>query len=259
MTCSATARKDRPSLRTMLNGRVPLIEEGWALPEEWAAASLPAADMEGARRTVEATVGRLEAARLMAACEAFTTLCRSVNRERKEGRVHPLDVADYPRLLEALEDLDGRDRVPQETRDLIADWREADGKWREERRETGTVVARARTLAHAGNALALGHADDPDAVAWRAEASTLLTAAKAMLADGSLKARHLDALANARRDLAAAVAAIEATLHALARAALLQRVKEIESRAQALARRLDDDRRRRRDRGPSRRRPQPLR
>ena len=257
-----------------------LIDEGRALPEEWAAASLPAADMAGARGAVEAAIHRLEAAQVMAACEAFTALCRSVNGERKKGHVHPLDAADYPRLLEALEDLAGRDAVPQETRDLIADWREADRRWRKERRETEAVVARARTLAHAGEALAVRQADDPDAVAWRAEASTLLAAAKAMLAVDTLKS-HLDALANARRDLSAAVAAIETTQHALARTALLQRVKEIESRAHAagqlpldhpdwpdmleaiarsvaeapedaavrsLVRRLDDDKRWRRDR-----------
>ena len=259
-----------------------LIEEGRALPQAWAAASLPAADMEGAEGAVEAALHRLEAAQLTAACQAFTALCRSVNRERKEGHVHPLDAADYPRLLEALEDLAGRARVPQATRDLMDGWRAADREWMEERHETGAAVARARTLAHTGDALALGHADDPDAVAWRAEADTLLTAARAMLADGTLKARHLDAVKGTRRDLEAAVAAIESTLKALARAALLQRVTEIESRAQAagqlaldladwpgmleaisgavadgapedgtaraLARRLDDDRRWRRDR-----------
>ena len=147
-----------------------LIEEGRALPEEWAAASLPQADMEGAEGAVEAALHRLEAAQLTAACQAFTALCRSVNGERKAGRVHPLDTADYPRLLEALEDLAGRARVPQATRDLMDGWREADRKWTEERHETGAAVARARALAHAGDALALGHADDPDAVAWRAEA-----------------------------------------------------------------------------------------
>ena len=259
-----------------------LIEEGRALPEEWAAASLPQADMEGAEGAVEAALQRLEAAQLTAACQAFTALCRSVNGERKAGRVHPLDTADYPRLLEALEDLAGRARVPQATRDLMDGWREADRKWTEERHETGAAVARVRALAHAGEALALGHADDPDAVAWRAEADTLLTAVRAMLADDTLKARHLDAVPGAKADLAAAVATIETTLKALARAALLQRVKEIESRAQtsgqlpldltdwpgmleaisgavadgapadgtvrALASRLDDDRRWRRDR-----------
>ena len=259
-----------------------LIEEGRALPEAWAAASLPQADMEGAEGAVEASLHRLEAASLTAACQAFTALCRSVNGERKAGGVHPLDTADYPRLLEALEDLAGRDRVPQATRDLMDGWREADRKWTKERRETDAAVARARALAHAGDALALGHADDPDAVAWRAEADALLTAARVMLADDTLKARHLDALTNARRDLTAAVATIETTLRALDRTALLQRVKEIESRAQtsgqlpldhpdwpgtleaiaksvadgapadgtvrALARRLDDDRRWCRDR-----------
>ncbi|MCE2520764.1 MAG: relaxase domain-containing protein [Alphaproteobacteria bacterium] len=259
-----------------------LIEEGRALPEEWAAASLPEADMEGARGAVEAVIHRLHAAQVTAACQAFDALCRSVNGERKEGHVHPLDAADYPRLLEALEDLAGRQGVPQETRDLMDGWRVADRRWRNERRETATAVARARTLAHAGDALGVGHAGAPDAVTWRAEADALLTAAKAILADDTLKARHLDALTNARRDLAAAVAAIETTLRALDRAALLQRVTEIESRAnaagqlpldlpewpsmleviseavaggapedgtmRALARRLDDDRRWRRDR-----------
>ena len=257
-----------------------LIEEGRALPEEWAAASLPQADMEGAEGAVEAALHRLEAAQLTAACQAFTALCRSVNRERKAGRVHPLDAADYPRLLEALEDLAGRARVPQATRDLMDGWREAGRRWREERRETDTVVAKARALAEAGRTRAA--ADDPDTQAWRTEASALLTAARAMLADDTLKARHLDAVPGAKADLEAAVAAIETTLKALARAALLQRVTEIESRAQAagqlpldlpdwpgmleaisgavtdgapvdgtvraLARRLDDDRRRRRDR-----------
>ena len=259
-----------------------LIEEGSALPADWAAASLPGDDMEGAEGAVKAAVSRLEAAQLTAACQAFTALCRSVNGERKEGHVHPLDAADYPRLVEALEDLAGRARVPQATRDLMDGWREADRRWREERRETDAAVARARTLAHAGDALALGHADGSDVVTWRAEADTLLTAARAMLADDTLKARHLDAVPGAKADLKAAVAAIETTLKALARAALLQRVTEIESRAQAagqlpldltdwpgmleaisgavadgapedgtvraLARRLDDDRRWRRER-----------
>ena len=259
-----------------------LIAEGMALPAEWASASLPAADMAGAADAVDATIGKLEAARLTAACQAFAALSRSVADESQEGCVHPLDTADYSRLLATLADLDGRGDVPQETRDRMAEWREADRDWREERRETQSTVARARALADAGAALADGRADAPDADAWRRDADTLLTTARTMLTDESLKALHLDGVPDARGDLEAAVAAIGTTLRALARAALLRRVEDIEERARAsdqlpldqpdwsrmlarintavedatpedgtvhaLARRLDDDRRWRRDR-----------
>ncbi len=258
-----------------------LLAEGRALPGAWKAGGLPARDMAGARDAVDSVVRQLEAARLTAACQAFAALTWSVNRAREEGGVHPLDAADYPRLLAALDDLAEHEGTPQATRDLMVDWRDADGRWRAERRETEATVARARVLAKAGPAPAA--ADHPDARAWRTEAAALLTAARAMLADRSLKARHLDALADARHGLAAAAATIETTFRALDRAALLQRVKEIEDRAEAagrlpcdladwpglleevsaavadgatadgtvrtLVRRLDDDRRWRRDRG----------
>ncbi len=204
-----------------------LIEEGKRLPEEWAAAALSRDDMEGAEGAVETVLDRLEAALVTAACQAFAALARSVNRERTEGHAHPLDAADYPRLLAALEDLAEREGVPQATRKLMTGWREADRRWRDERRQADATVARVRTLAETGPA---GH---PDAEAWRAEAAALLTSARAMLADDTLKARHLDALAGDRHDLEAAVATIEATLAALDRAALLRRVKEIEDRAEA--------------------------
>ncbi len=257
-----------------------LIEEGRKLVEEWAAHLSRTDDMAGAQDAVDSVVRQLEAARLTAACQAFAALTWSVNRAHEEDGVHPLDAADYPRLLAALEDLAGREGTPQATRDLMADWRDADGRWKAERRETEATVARARVLAKTGPGIV---ADHPDAQAWRTEAAALLTAARAMLADRSLKARHLDALADARHGLAAAAATIETTFRALDRAALLQRVKEIEDRAEAagrlpcdladwpglleevsaavadgatadgtvrtLVRRLDDDRRWRRDRG----------
>ena len=208
-----------------------LIEKGRTLPQAWAAAALPRDDMEGAEGAVETVLDRLEARLVTAACQAFAALGRSVNREMKEGRVHPLDTADYPRLLAALEDLAVREGVPEATRDLMDGWRKADRRWRGERQETNATVARARALAETGPAPAA--ADHPDTEVWRVEASALLTAARAMLADDTLKVRHLDALANARQDLATAMAAIETTLAALDCTALLQRVKEIESRAQA--------------------------
>ncbi|MDE0417110.1 MAG: relaxase domain-containing protein [bacterium] len=212
-----------------------LIEEGRALPRAWADASLPAVDMEGAAAAVETVIGRLEAAWLAHACQAFDGLCRSVNREMKDRDIHPLDTAAWPRLVKAITDLAGREDVPDETRDLMDDWREADREWKEERRETEALVGKTRTLAETGEALAARHAgaDDPDAVAWRAQASAALTAARAMLADDTLKGRHLDAVANARHDLETAVAAIESAAVAHARFALLQRVREIESQAKA--------------------------
>ncbi len=216
-----------------------LIEEGRRLVEEWAAHPSRTDDMAGARDAVDSVIRQLEAARLTAACQAFAAFTRSVNRAHEEGGVHPLDAADYPRLLAALEDLAEHEGTPQATRDLMADWRDADGRWKAERRETEATVARARVLAKTGPAPAAADhpdADHPDARAWRTEAAAMLTAARAMLADRSLKARHLDALADARRDLVAAAATIETTFRALDRAALLQRVKEIEDRAEAAGR-----------------------
>ena len=145
------------------DGVSALIEEGRALPEAWAAASLPETDMAGAAAAVEAAVGRLE---------------------------------------------------------------------------TADVVEKARNLAEAGEALAVGRAgaDDPDVAAWRADASEVMTAAQAMLAGDTLKGLHLDALAHARQDLEAAVTAIGNACGALDRSALLRQVQELENRAQAAGR-----------------------
>ncbi len=215
-----------------------LIEEGRTLPRDWAAASLSEADMKGAADAVEAVIGRLEAAWLAHACRAFSDLARSVNAAMKEKNVHPLDTAAWPRLVAALEDLAAREGVPQETRALMADWRDAGRRWTQERRETEAFVVEARALAEAGGALASRRAgaDDPDAVAWRTEASPWLTAARAMLDDNTLKRLHLDALPGARHDLEAAVATIESTCRAQDRAALLRRIEEMENLAEATSR-----------------------
>ena len=212
-----------------------LIEEGRALPEAWAAASLPEADMEGAAGDVEAVVGRLEAAWLANACAAFADLGRSVDREVKDRGVHPLDAAAWPPLLAALEDLGAREDVPDETRESMTKWREAGRRWDAERRATQALVGEARSLAEAGEALVAGNAgpEESDVFTWRADASALLTAARAMLADDTLKGLHLDALAHARQDLETAVTAIGNTSEALDRATLLRRVQELEYHAGA--------------------------
>ncbi|MDE0418892.1 MAG: AAA family ATPase [bacterium] len=212
-----------------------LIEEGRVLPQAWTAASLAQADIAGAAAAVETMIGRLEEAWLAHACAAFANLGRSVNREMKNKGVHPLDAAAWPRLVEALDDLAALDGVPDETLDLMAGWRDADRRWTEERRETRALVREARDLAAAGEALAARHAgaDHAGVVTWRAKSSAVLTAARAMLADDTLKGRHLDAVANARHDLEAAVAAIESATGVLDRYALLQRVRDIESQANA--------------------------
>ena len=212
-----------------------LIEEGRSLPGSWRAASIPAADMEGAGDDIEATVFGLEAALLMNECEAFSRLCQFVNRDMKASGVHFLDTADYPRLLDAMRSLEKREGVPDDTRALVAQWQEADRRWNDERQEAAAIVERARALADAGRTHAAGRAspDDPGTVAWRADASGLLRTAGAMLAADALHARHLNAVPGARANLEAAIATITVTLQVSDRATLLRQVREIESRADA--------------------------
>ena len=209
-----------------------LIEEGRTLPDEWAAAALSRDDMAGAESAVETAVNRLEAALATTACQAFTALCRSVNREMKEGRVHPLDTADYPRLLAALEDLAEREGVPEATLDLMADWREADRRWRKERGQVALLVAEARRLeTERTQAADSGGHVSPLSDSWRRDAEVLVADARALA--GRERDAHIWALGDDPATLDALLGAIPGWLEAD------DAVREVAGRADHL-RRLRD-------------------
>ncbi len=189
-----------------------LIEEGRTLPQTWVAAALSRDDMEGAGSAVETAINRLEAALVTAACRAFTALGRSVNREMKEGRVHPLDTADYPRLLAALEDLAEREGVPEATLGLMADWREADRRWREERGQVALLMAEARRLETERTQADSGGRFSPLSDSWRRDAEVLVADGRALA--GRERDAHIRALGDDPATLDALLGAIPGWLEA---------------------------------------------
>ena len=108
-----------------------LVEEGRSLPQAWEAASVPSGDMAGALSGIRAATARIEAALLADERKAFGRLARSVNREVKETGVHFLDASAYRPLLESMQNLRKHDGLPDDTRALVAKWREADGRWKD--------------------------------------------------------------------------------------------------------------------------------
>ena len=135
-----------------------LIEEGGGLPQAWEAASVPSGDMAGALSGIRAAIARIEAALLADEREAFGRLARSVNREVKETGVPFLDASAYRPLLESMKNLQEHDGLPDDTRALVAQWQEADGRWNDERRQVTRFVEHARTLEkdHKAHALKAG-------------------------------------------------------------------------------------------------------
>ena len=170
-----------------------LVEEGRSLPQAWEAASVPSGDMAGALSGIRAATARIEAALLADERKAFGRLARSVNREVKETGVHFLDASAYRPLLESMQNLRKHDGLPDDTRALVAKWREADGRWKDERRQVMRFVEHARTLEkdHKAHALKAGSPAwllQPLPDSWRREAQALLAEARKLEAVDTGKA-----------------------------------------------------------------------
>ena len=159
------------------------VEEGRGLPQVWEAASVPSGDMADALSGIRAATARIEAALLADERKAFGRLARSVNREVKETGVHFLDASAYRPLLESMKNLREHDGLPDDTRALVAEWQEADGRWNDERRQVARFVEHARTLEkdHKAHTLKAGLAAwllRPLPDSWRREAQALLAEAR---------------------------------------------------------------------------------
>ena len=188
-----------------------LIEEGRGLPQAWEAASVPPGDTAGALSGIRAATARIEAALLTDETEAFGRLTRSVNREAKEKGVHPLDASAYRPLLESMRNLQEQDGLPDDTRALMANWQEADGRWNDERRQVMRFVEHARTLEkdHKAHALKAGlpvWLRQPLPDSWRREAQALLAEARKL--EASIPERQRAAHIRSCRDDPAGIARI---------------------------------------------------
>ena len=108
--------------------------------------------------------------------------------------MHPLDAAAWPRLVEALTALTGREDLPEATRTFAAKWQGAGRRWTEERRQVARLVEDARRL----ETERTGRGTDPDgrprplSDSWRRDAETIMADARAI--PGRDRDRHLRAL-----------------------------------------------------------------
>ena len=155
-----------------------LIQEGKSLQLDAAVPFL--GDTSGARTMIAEATGKLDAILLNDACTTLARLAGSVDREAEARGIHPLDAADYPRLVEALTTLAGREGVPKPTRGLVARWKDAGRRWTAERRQVSRLLAQARRLetetARADPAGGLTPLSD----SWRRDAAALMADARAM-------------------------------------------------------------------------------
>ena len=168
----------------------PLVEEGRNLPLAAAAPFL--GDASAVRTMIADSTARLDAVLLDDACATFARLTGSVDNEAKAKDIHPLDTADWPRLVEAMTLLAGRGDVPAATRNLVTQWQEAHRRWRAERHEAAGMIRRSllvktERMTHHGDA---GGRSEPLPDSWRRDAESLLADARALPG----RDRHIRAL-----------------------------------------------------------------
>ncbi|MCY4606987.1 MAG: relaxase domain-containing protein [bacterium] len=152
-----------------------LLAEGRTMAES---AVMGSPDMAGAGLAIEEATGAIDAALLANEVAALRALARAVNREVKEKGCMALDAARFPELAAALDQLDGRAGLDDDTRDLVAGWQAHKARREEERSRVAGVIGDLRQRGAARPRFGLAR----DRAAWRRATGASLAAAEALKA-----------------------------------------------------------------------------